>query len=111
MPGGDRTGPMGTGPRTGRGGGYCGGRGMPGGDDRGFGGGGTGRGRGGRGHRHVFYATGLTGWQRATMDMPTGAPTAEAERHSPQEEVDSLRSQLDEVKKRLAALGTARTQE
>ena len=30
MPGGDRTGPMGTGPRTGRGAGYCAGYNMPG---------------------------------------------------------------------------------
>jgi len=59
----------------------------------------------------MFHATGLTGWQRAMMDMPTAAPTAEAERHSPQDEVESLRSQLDELKKRLAELETAKTQE
>ena len=45
------------------------------------------------------------------MDIPTAAPMAEAERHSPQDEVESLRSQLDEVKKRLAELETAKTQE
>ena len=72
MPGGDRTGPMGMGPMTGRAAGYCvgsptpgfmnapGGRGFRG---RGFGGGGFGR-------RNWFYATGLTGWQRAAAGMP-----------------------------------------
>jgi hypothetical protein len=43
MPRGDRTGPLGLGPRTGRGAGYCGGSGMPGFMNpyggRGFGGG------------------------------------------------------------------------
>jgi len=114
MPGGDRTGPMGMGPRTGRGAGFCAGLGVPGFMNRGFGGGfGGGRGGrgGGRGRRNMFYATGLTGWQRATMDTPTAAPTVEAERHSPQDEVESLRSQLDEVKRRLAELETAKTQE
>ena len=111
MPGGNQKGPMGMGPMSGRGAGYCGGRGVPGGMNRGFGGGRAGRGRGGRGHRHMFHATGLTGRQRAAMDMPTVAPTAEAERQFPQDEVESLRSQLDEVKKRLAELETAKTQE
>ena len=59
----------------------------------------------------MFHATGLTGWQRATMDMPTAAPWTEAERPFPQDEVGSLRSQLDEVKKRLAELETAKTRE
>ena len=59
----------------------------------------------------MFHATGLTGWQRATMETPTAAPMTEAEMHSPQEEVDSLRSQLDEVKKRLAELESAKIQE
>lgn len=84
MPGGDQTGPMGTGPMSGRGLGYCagynapgyvqpGGFGAPGGfgGQGGFGGrGGFGRGRGGRGFRNRFRATGLTGWQRAAMDAP-----------------------------------------
>lgn len=73
MPGGDRTGPLGMGPRTGRGAGYCRGYGMPGfanpmfGGGRGFGrgfGGGFGFGRG-RGWRNRYYATGMPGWARA----------------------------------------------
>ena len=72
MPGGDGTGPMGMGPMTGRGAGYCAGNAMPGYTTpfggRGFRG--AGWGRGGRGRRNRFYATGLTGWQRASMGVP-----------------------------------------
>ena len=70
MPGGDRTGPLGQGPQTGRAAGRCAGYDMPGymnpvpgGGYRGMGRGGGWSG-GGRGWRHWFYATGLTGWQR-----------------------------------------------
>jgi hypothetical protein len=76
MPGGDRTGPMGMGPMTGRAAGYCAGYPVPGFMNamggRGFWGGGWGRGfgggwgrGGGRGWRHGYYATGLPGWARA----------------------------------------------
>ena len=67
MPGGDGTGPGGMGPMTGRAAGYCAGYPVPGFMNsipgRGFWG--AGRGRGGWGRRNQFYATGLTGWQRA----------------------------------------------
>jgi hypothetical protein len=65
MPGGDRTGPRGQGPLTGRGRGWCRGAGEGGspggyyGQPRAFG---SGR---GRGWRHCYYATGLPGWARA----------------------------------------------
>jgi len=76
MPFGDKTGPRGAGPMTGRGAGFCAGYDMPGymnpAFGRGFGGGrgwglgrGFGRGYGmghGRGWRHGYYATGLPGW-------------------------------------------------
>ena len=69
MPAGDGTGPVGQGPMTGRGLGYCAGFPMPGyawgGPGRGFGGRG-----GGRGWRHGFRATGMTGWQRAGFGTP-----------------------------------------
>jgi len=65
MPWGDRTGPMGMGPMTGRGMGYCAGfagpgaaRPGPGGALRGWGGGG-----GGRGFRNRAYAPGWGPWQ------------------------------------------------
>jgi len=74
MPGGDASGPMGMGPRTGRGMGYCSGYDTPGyanGIPRGGGGfGGMGFGRGGgRGFRHRYYATGMTGYARAGYGM------------------------------------------
>jgi len=67
MPGGDRRGPEGQGPRTGRAAGFCAGNDEPGFMSRGWGrggGGGRGRGGGGWGRRNRFRATGLTGWQR-----------------------------------------------
>jgi hypothetical protein len=88
----------------------------------GFGGGGFGRGRGGggRGRRNWFYATGLTGWQRAAMGWPPGnvagpyaAPFAGAQLGKEQEmellkkQSEMLQAQLDEVKQRLAELETA----
>ena len=65
MPRGDRTGPMGFGPMTGRGAGYCTGSGMAG-----FMNLMGGRGGRGRGWRHWFYATGLPGWARAGWRLP-----------------------------------------
>ena len=76
MPRGDGTGPNGWGSMTGRGAGNCAGYSAPGymnsAPGRGFWGGGRG---GGRGWRNQFYATGLTGWQRAGMGMPRFAPS------------------------------------
>ena len=65
MPGMDGTGPMGQGPMTGGRRGWCATGAV--GAGRGFGpGAAMGRGRGGGyGRRNQFYATGLTGWQRA----------------------------------------------
>jgi len=76
MPRGDRTGPMGHGPMTGRGAGDCTGYGAPGftapAGRSGFGGRG-----GGRGWRHWFKATGLPGWARAGSALPAwGTPLA-----------------------------------
>ena len=80
MPGGDGTGPMGLGPMTGRAAGYCAGYDVPGYMNPIPGRGGWGRGRGGwgrgggRGFRNRFWATGMTGPQRAAMGMaPYGA--------------------------------------
>jgi hypothetical protein len=76
MPFGDRTGPSGQGPRTGRHAGFCAGAGAPGSRNPGSGCG-WGRGRGGRGRRNRFYATGLTGWQRtAAANAAPVAPDA-----------------------------------
>jgi hypothetical protein len=133
MPAGDGTGPMGMGPMTGRGAGYCGGYDAPGwanpGPGRAFG---AGRGRGafwggrgawggggpmawgGRGggwrHRHWYYATGVPGWARAS-DVPAwGAPPPAA--YGPyagppsrEAETEFLRQQAEWLKQQLDAIG------
>ena len=114
MPAGNRTGPQGMGPRTGRGAGYCTGNNQPGFASRGFGGGFSrgmfGRGAfGGRGFRNMFYATGQPGWARygaypgayppATAPAPM-TPEQEQEALKAQEawlqeQLDAVRSQMD----------------
>ena len=67
MPRGDGTGPMGMGSMTGRAMGYCAGYSVPGYMNQagfGFSGRGFGFAGRGRGHRNMFYATGLPGWMR-----------------------------------------------
>ncbi len=112
MPGGDRTGPLGEGARTGRAAGFCEGYNVPGyanpgfgygfrgGRGRGFGlgrGGGFGRG-GGRGWRHRYYATGLPGWARAGQaDWPGPEPVHPQvrSRMAPHDELKMLRSEAE----------------
>ena len=108
MPGGDRTGPMGQGPMTGRGAGYCAGFGMPGyanpglgrGYGRGYGMGfGRGYGRGGgRGFRHWFWATGLPGWARSGWGVGAYAPPAPM---TDQDELDMLKAQAAQLQQNL----------
>ncbi|MBN2550664.1 MAG: DUF5320 domain-containing protein [Anaerolineales bacterium] len=98
MPGGDRTGPAGAGPRTGRGMGYCSGYNQPGFANQALafrGGFGYGRGGGGRGWRNRFYATGIPGW---------AAPTSEQEAANLKAQADLLQSQLDAIQKRIEEL-------
>ncbi|RQW09972.1 hypothetical protein EH222_03275 [candidate division KSB1 bacterium] len=107
MPYGDRTGPLGQGPMTGRGAGFCAGYGAPGFASPGFGlGFGRGRGwrRGGFGFRHNYYATGLFGWQRAGWGAPwpgAAAPTREDELAALKDQADALKSSLDAIEKRM----------
>jgi hypothetical protein len=124
MPAGDRTGPTGMGPMTGRGAGYCAGFGMPGYANpvpgRGLGMR-WGRGRGGswgrgRGWRHWYYATGLPGWARsgyapAWSAPPTWAydpyaapPTREQEAGFLKTQAEWLKEQLDAISQRIAEL-------
>lgn len=114
MPGGDRTGPMGAGPMTGRGAGYCAGNDAPGYATPGFGrgfwgrgfgrGGGRGFGRGGgRGWRNGFWATGLPGWIRFGWGM-FGGETAASEEDALRNEADALQQHLDAIRQRLDAL-------
>ena len=119
MPGGDRTGPMGTGPMTGRGAGFCAGYGAPGyanpAPGRGFGMGfgrgrgfwGRGFGGGGRGYRHWFYATGMPGWMRGGgYPAVYQEPTPEMEKQALKDQANALQSELEAVKKRLSEIET-----
>ena len=104
MPRGDGTGPMGMGPTTGRAAGFCAGHPVPGymsgpaggwGGARGWFGRGGGRG-GGHGYRNWYYATGLTGWQRAAAGFPGAASVAAPfcpPEMSSEQELTMLRSQ------------------
>lgn len=101
MPGFDRTGPMGAGPRTGRGMGYCGsptgtpafgvggrfgwGRGF--GFGRGFGGGGM-----GFGWRNRFFAASVPAW---------APPTPEQEAADLKAQAEWMKGQLDAIQKRI----------
>lgn len=115
MPGGNGMGPGGMGPMTGRAAGYCAGYPMPGFANpipgRGFGGWGRGRGGGGWGRRNQFYATGLTGWQRAGYGypaggVPTGAPYAApfAPTMTREQEMDMLKGQAEYFDDALAGI-------
>jgi len=119
MPGGDGTGPGGMGPMTGRAAGYCAGYPVPGYANpvggRGFWGWGRGRG-GGWGWRNRFYATGLTGWQRAGMGYPVAggavpaaapfAPAMSGEQHLDvlQEQAEYFENALKDIRKRIQEL-------
>jgi len=127
MPGGDRTGPMGAGPMTGRGVGMCAGNDVPGymnpAYGRGFGGGrGRGFGRsfgmgGGRGWRNQYYATGLPGWARGNaysypgrFPVASSVPptTMKAARHEEllylKEQAQYLKEALDDIDMRINEL-------
>lgn len=119
MPRGDGTGPMGMGPMTGRGAGFCAGYGMPGYANPGFGGGrgmrrGGGWAGGGRGWRNWFHATGLPGWSRLGGAAPVQPafmnPDPEAEKQALKTQAEALQSELDFIRKRLDGMETDKTQ-
>ena len=106
MPRGDRTGPAGWGPMTGRGMGYCAGYDAPGyaspgpGLGRGWG---RGWGGGGRGWRHRYYATGVPRW--ALYDYPPAwayGPYGPAV--TEEQEVELLRSQAEALGREMEAI-------
>lgn len=113
MPRGDGTGPEGMGQMTGRAAGFCAGYPVPGymnpvggrgffGRGRGF----WGRG-GGRGWRNWYHATGLAGWQRASMGIPAFGGLVDPALYpyeaeiTPKQETDILKNQADFLKKQL----------
>ncbi|MBN2345257.1 MAG: DUF5320 domain-containing protein [Candidatus Aminicenantes bacterium] len=114
MPRGDRTGPNGMGPMTGRAAGYCAGYGMPGyanpafgrgfGFGRGRGAWGRGFGGGGRGWRNMYYATGMPGWARFGAAAPFTAVDPEAEKQALKNQADAMQSELEAIRKRLEEL-------
>jgi hypothetical protein len=81
----------------------------------GFGFFGRGRGGGGRGWRNWFYATGLTGWQRAlggpwggpgVFAPPYSAPSREDELAALRDQAGYFESALENIRKRIEALET-----
>ena len=94
MPNRDGTGPMELGPRTGGGWGPC--PTGPAGDARWLSRGG----RGGRAYRNRFYATGLTGWQRAARADFVPPATIDG----PVDRLAQIDGRLEQVLDRLEAL-------
>jgi len=103
MPGGDRTGPLGAGPTTGRRAGYCAGFEAPGYANpalrrwQRFGSGYFSR---GWGWRNWFYATGQPGWLRAGY----ASLTPEQELAGLKEEAGWLKDQLEAINRRIGEL-------
>lgn len=120
MPRGDRTGPMGMGPMSGRGAGFCAGNARPGfmspvpgggyrkhlGGRCGFG---AGRGFGGgqHGRRNRFYATGRPGWMEyGDYDASNQNPSALSEKEILNDRAVKLQTELDMIKTRLGQICT-----
>jgi len=126
MPRGDRTGPLGFGPMTGRGAGFCAGYDTPGYLNAygGRSGAGFGRGMGynafrpmpgmggrGRGRMNMYYATGIPGWARYGYAPITQPYIPPASKPSPDEEMEylkelavNLKSQMEWVEERIKAI-------
>lgn len=116
MPFGDRRGPYGEGPRTGRGFGYCSGYDSPG-YTKNFPGMRAGRGTfgyfrfqrcwgfsgRGRGWRNMFYATGLPGWARYSTPLEFEL-TSKNEKGFLENQLSVLENQIESLKKRLSEI-------
>jgi hypothetical protein len=108
MPRGDGTGPMGLGPMTGRGTGYCAGYPYPGFMNPGFRRGYFGWGRG-RGWRNWYPTTEIPNQERATYRLsPWGRypnqPDKKEEKEMLNEELKSLKEGITAIEKRLQDL-------
>jgi len=117
MPGGDRTGPAGIGPMTGRGAGFCAGFGVPGyANSAGGSGFGMGWGRGGRLGRGRGFGRGF-GWAGTGYGMPAygGVPygpdmptvTSQQELAGLKEQSQFLQKTLTEITNRIEELEKA----
>jgi hypothetical protein len=83
----------------------------------------AGRGRGGggrgRGWRNIFFATGLTGWQREMAAEPAApVPSAAAAESTVEQELAALQAQanatataLEEIRQRIDEIAAAKSQE
>jgi hypothetical protein len=118
---GNKKGPQNTGPKTGRGKGFCAGHDEPGcmdsseehgnGSSRGGGFGCRhGNGHEGQGHCHEHHANGRPGWQRSELDMPH-CETGGHDEPSREEELEFLKEQalryeegLNEIRRRMDAM-------
>ena len=117
MPGGDGTGPLGQGPMTGRGLGFCSGYNSPGYTNPGFGRGWFGR-VGGRGWRNWYYATGKPGWLRNVQGLPAwrgqgytlfSQSTLKEEKNLLENYKKNLQQELQVIEKRLKELKETKT--
>ncbi|RLF33192.1 MAG: hypothetical protein DRM98_02655 [Thermoplasmata archaeon] len=116
MPGGDRTGPLGLGPRTGRAAGYCAGYSVPGymnlipGFGRGFG--------YGRGFGRGLWGRGRWFWRRGYYPYPAPyyrdiypEPSREEEKTYLETLVKNLEEELKAVRERLQELSKEKKEE
>jgi len=109
MPGGDKTGPWGFGPRTGRAVGYCAGFNVPGyanpGYGRGFGrGGGRGFGRGFRGRGRGFWGRGVYPYPAPYYPEAYPEPSKEEEKAYLEDMVEGLEEEIKTIQGRLQEL-------
>ena len=111
MPGFDRTGPMGMGPRTGGGRGYCGSGGLGNSAGSGWFGRGRGMGRGlmGMGLGLGSYFLRPRAWRQGFF--PFNNPTGEEEASQLKDEASSLREILSSIEQRLGELEKKKTTE
>ncbi len=106
MPGGNGTGPMGYGPMTGRGAGFCAGYPAAGFMNRGCGCGGNFG--GGRGWRNMYRQTGQPGWMRfaqtAAGTTPPSAADPSQEKEYWQNRKEYLEKQMQQAEQHLAEM-------
>jgi len=105
MPGGDRTGPWGLGPRTGRAAGYCAGSNVPGYANPGFcRGRGRGFRRGFRGHGSGFWGQGMYPYPAPYNPETYPEPSREEEKAYLEDMAKGLEEEIKMIQQRLQEL-------